>query len=62
MNIDTLKARIAREGYNVDPEAVAEAIISRVHPEDDEDAAEPRVTRADARTREARVVYPQRQT
>jgi hypothetical protein len=64
MNIDTLKARIEREGYTVDPDAVAEAIISRVVEHDDDDAppASDPVSQPDARTRERRVSYPQPRT
>jgi hypothetical protein len=64
MNIDTLKARIQREGYTVDPDAVAEAIISRVVEHDDDDApqASDPINQPDARTREPRVSYPQRRS
>jgi hypothetical protein len=53
MKLDSLKERIARADYLVDPDAVAEAVIRRmrfVH----EAEAGPRVSRRDARSPEPR--------
>jgi hypothetical protein len=53
MKLDSLKERIARADYLVDPDVVAEAVIRRMRfvrePE-----AEPRVSRRDARSPEPR--------
>jgi hypothetical protein len=53
MKLDSLKERIARADYLVDPDLVAEAVIRRMRfvrePE-----AEPRVSRSDARSPEPR--------
>jgi hypothetical protein len=53
MKLESLKERIARADYAVDPDVVAEAVIRRmrfVH----ELEAGPRVSRRDARSREPR--------
>ena len=51
MKLDSLKDRIARAEYAVDPAAVAEALIRRVSAER---ASAPAVSRRDARSRAAR--------
>ena len=50
MKIDSLKARIERADYAVDPEAVAEALIRRVRLQ----PAPPEVSRRGARSRAPR--------
>jgi hypothetical protein len=49
MKLDSLKARIERADYTVDPEAVAEALIRRVCAEHTS-AAPPAVSRRGARS------------
>ena len=53
MKLDSLKERIARADYLVDPDLVAEAVIRRMRfvrePE-----VEPRISRSDARSPEPR--------
>ena len=51
MKLDSLKERIARADYLVDPDVVAEAVIRRMRFARDLEA-EPRVTRSDARSPE----------
>jgi hypothetical protein len=53
MKLDSLKERIARADYAVDPDVVAEAVIRRMRFVRDLDA-EPRVSRGDARSPEPR--------
>jgi len=53
MKLDSLKERIARADYAVDPDVVAEAVIRRMRV-CRELEAEPRVIRRDARSREPR--------
>jgi hypothetical protein len=53
MKLDSLKERIARADYLVDPDVVAEAVIRRMRFVRELEA-EPRVTRRDARSPEPR--------
>jgi hypothetical protein len=53
MKLDSLKERIARADYAVDPDVVAEAVIRRMRFSRAVDA-EPRVSRDGARSREPR--------
>jgi hypothetical protein len=53
MKLDSLKERIARADYLVDPDVVAEAVIRRMRFVREPDA-EPRVSRGDARSPEPR--------
>jgi hypothetical protein len=53
MKLDSLKERIARADYLVDPDVVAEAVIRRMRFVS-EPATEPRVSRSDARSPEPR--------
>ena len=53
MKLESLKERIARADYAVDPDVVAEAVIRRMRFVR-ENEAEPRVSRRDARSPERR--------
>jgi hypothetical protein len=53
MKLDSLKERIARADYLVDPDVVAEAVIRRMRLVRELEA-EPRVSRRDARSPEPR--------
>ena len=53
MKLDSLKERIARADYAVDPDVVAEAVIRRMRFVRELEA-EPRVIRCDARSHEPR--------
>ena len=55
MKLDSLKERIARADYAVDPDAVAEAVIRRMRFSRPLDA-EPRVSPSGARSREPRAL------